>query len=181
MLTNFARLSRRIVALVALERFISSVIMLVSFQIKNLSAWKITMITLERLFFGMGHQLMWLNRVVRQNANRTKCQPDKMPTGLFLWLAFRPSQLLVSILSGTSQHVLTLCPNHQVGLMSFDDKSYMPVYKWSRFFWRTKGCTNRGTGCLKKLSFTDLSISRLDWPLRAACPWKLTFLLVISY
>ena len=41
------------------------------------------MITLERLFFGMGHQLMWLNRVVRQNANRTKCQPDKMPTGLF--------------------------------------------------------------------------------------------------
>ena len=38
------------------------------------------MITLERLFFGMGHQLMWLNRVVRQNANRTKCQPDIMPT-----------------------------------------------------------------------------------------------------
>ena len=172
MLTNFTRLSRRIVALVALEWFISSVIMLVSFQIKNLSAWKITMITLERLFFGMGHQLMWLNRVVRQNANRTKCQPDKMPTGLFS---------VVGILSGTSQHVLTLCPNHQVGLMSFDDKSYMPVYKWSRFFWRTKGCTNRGTGCLKKLSFTDLSISRLDWPPRATRPWKLTFLLAISY
>ena len=176
MLTNFARLSRRIVALVALERFISSVIMLVSFQIKNLSAWKITMITLERFFFGMGHQLMWLNRVVRQNANQTRCQPD-----FFLWLAFCPSQLLVGILSRTSQHVLTLCPNHQVGLMSFDDKSYMPVYKWSRFFWRTKGCTNRGTGCLKKLSFTDLSISRLDWPLRATRPWKSTFLLVISY
>ena len=84
MLTNFARLSRRKVALVALEGFISSVIMLVSFQIKNLSAWKITMITLERLFFGMGHQLMWLNRVVRQNANWIKCQPDTMPTGLFV-------------------------------------------------------------------------------------------------
>ena len=61
------------------------------------------MITLERLFFGMGHQLMWLNRVIRQNANQTRCQPD-----LFLWLAFRPSQLLVSILSGTFEHVLTL-------------------------------------------------------------------------
>ena len=88
MLTNFARLSRRIVALVALERFISSVIMLVSFQIKNLSAWKITMITLERLFFEIGHQLMWLNRVVRQNANQTRCQPD-----FFLWLAFCPEHL----------------------------------------------------------------------------------------
>ena len=86
---------------------------------------------------------------------RTKCQPDKMPTGrnanqklafcpdFFLWLAFCPSQFLVGILSRTSQHVLALCPNHekcdhvlsfkdpghQVGLMSFDDKSYVPVYK----------------------------------------------------
>ena len=85
MLTNFARLSRlEKSCMVALERFISSVIMLVSFQIKNLSAWKITLITLERLFFGMGHQLMWLNRVVRQNANWIKCQPDTMPTGLFV-------------------------------------------------------------------------------------------------
>ena len=65
----------------------------------------------------------------------------------FLWLAFCPSQFLVGILSGTSRHVLALCPNHekyrhalsicgpwipwglQVGLMSFDDKSYVPVYK----------------------------------------------------
>ena len=31
---------------------------------------------------------MWLNRVVRQNANRTKCQPD-----FFLWLAFCPEHL----------------------------------------------------------------------------------------
>ena len=66
----------------------------------------------------------------------------------FLWLASCPSQCLVGILSGTSQHVLALCPNHekshhasikdpglwipwahQVDLMSFDDESYVPVHK----------------------------------------------------
>ena len=80
-----------------------------------------------------------------QNAN----QRLAFCTDFFLWLAFCLSQFLVGILSGTSQHVLALCPNHekcrhalsikdpgmwipwghQVGLMSFDDKSYVPVYK----------------------------------------------------
>ena len=78
-----------------------------------------------------------------------KCQPDKMSSRL---------------------------KGHQVGLMSFDDKSYVPIYKWSIFFWRTNGSTKE-TGCLKKkLSFTDLSISWLDLPLRATRPWKLIFL-----
>ena len=103
----------------------------------------------------------------RQNANQRLAfcldfflwlafRPD-----FFLWLAFCPSQFLVDILSWTSQHVLALCPNHekclnalsikdpgmwipwghQVGLMSFDDKSYVPVHKWFRFFWRTNGST----------------------------------------
>ena len=83
--------------------------------------------------------------VVGQIANqRLAFCPD-----FFLWLAFCPSQFLIGILSGTSQHVLALCPNHekcrhalsikdpgmwipwghQVGLMSFDDKSYVPVHK----------------------------------------------------
>ena len=177
MLTNFARLSRRIVALVALERFISSVIMLVSFQIKNLSAWKITMITLERLFFGMGHQLMWLNRVVRQNANWIKCQPDTMPTGLFVRpnfsFAFCPEHLnmfwpFVRIIRLVWWVLMT---SHTCPFISDPD------FSGKRRGVRTEVCT----GCLKKLSFTDLSISRLDWPLRAARPWKLTFLLVISY
>ena len=46
---------------------------------------------------------------------RTKCQPDKMPTeqNANQRLAFCPSQFLVGILSGTSQHVLALCPNHE--------------------------------------------------------------------
>ena len=133
----------------------------------------------------------------RQNANRTKCQP--FCPDFFLWLAFCPTQFLVGILSRTSpQHVLALCPNHEkcrhalsikdlglwipwghhVGLVSFDDKSYVPVYKWSRFFWQTNWSTG-STGCLKKLSFTDLSISRLDLPLRATL--KIDFFLVISY
>ena len=63
----------------------------------------------------------------------------------FLLLAFCPSQFLVGILSGTSQHVLALFLNHekyrhalsikdpglwipwghQVDLMTFDDKSYV--------------------------------------------------------
>ena len=56
---------------------------------------------------------------------RTKCQLDKMPTGrnanqrlalcpdFLLWLAFCPSQFLVGILSGPSQHVLAFCQNHE--------------------------------------------------------------------
>ena len=50
---------------------------------------------------------------------------DKMPTGrnanqrlafcpdFLLWLAFCPSQFLVGILSGPSQHVLAFCQNHE--------------------------------------------------------------------
>ena len=50
---------------------------------------------------------------------------DKMPTGqnanqwlafcpdFLLWLAFSPSQFLVGILSGPSQHVLAFCQNHE--------------------------------------------------------------------
>ena len=107
------------------------------------------------------------NLSVSLSGVQTKCQPDECQpqvgilSGLFLWLAFCPSQFLIGILSGTSQHVLALCPNHekcrhalsikdpgmwipwghQVGLMSFDDKSYVPVHKWFRFFWRTNGST----------------------------------------
>ena len=62
-------------------------------------------------------------------------------------VVFCPDFFVVGILSGTSQHGLALCPNHekcrhalsicglwipwghQVGLMSFDDKSYVPIYK----------------------------------------------------
>jgi len=70
-----------------------------------------------------------------------------MRTGLFPVISISSVPILVCILSGTSQHVLTLCPNHEncrhalsikdldlcipwghkVGLMSFDDKSYVPV------------------------------------------------------
>ena len=51
----------------------------------------------------------------RQNANQTKCQPDKMPKcpDFLLWLVFCPSHFLVGILSGPSQHVLAFCQNHE--------------------------------------------------------------------
>ena len=56
-------------------------------------------------------------KVVGQNANRTKCQPDIMPTkGWHFvqpffsgWHFVRPN-FLVGILSGPSQHVLAFCP-----------------------------------------------------------------------
>ena len=55
--------------------------------------------------------------VCGQNANRTKCQPDIMPTKgwhfvrTFFrgWHFVRPN-FLVGILSGPSQHVLVFCP-----------------------------------------------------------------------
>ena len=55
--------------------------------------------------------------MVGQNANRTKCQPDIMPTkGWHFvrpffsgWHFVRPN-FLVGILSGPSQHVLVFCP-----------------------------------------------------------------------
>ena len=55
--------------------------------------------------------------VCGQNANRTKCQPDIMPTkGWHFvqpffsgWHFVRPN-FLVGILSGPSQHVLAFCP-----------------------------------------------------------------------
>ena len=55
--------------------------------------------------------------VVGQNANRTKCQPDIMPTKgwHFVWTYFcgwhfvHPN-FLVGILSEPSQHVLVFCP-----------------------------------------------------------------------
>ena len=58
--------------------------------------------------------------VCGQNANRTKCQPDIMPTkGWHFvrtyfcgWHFVRPN-FLVGILSGPSQHVLVFCPNHE--------------------------------------------------------------------
>ena len=47
--------------------------------------------------------------VVEQNAaQRLAFCPD-----FLLWLAFCPSQFLVGILSGTSQHVLAFCQNHE--------------------------------------------------------------------
>ena len=68
-------------------------------------------------------QLIYTNldtRVVGQNANRTKCQPDIMPTKgwhfvrIFFcgWHFVRPN-FLVGILSGPSQHVLAFFPNHE--------------------------------------------------------------------
>ena len=59
-------------------------------------------------------------RVCGQNANRTKCQPDIMPTkGWYFvptyfcgWHFVRPN-FLVGILSGPSQHVLAYCQNHE--------------------------------------------------------------------
>jgi len=56
---------------------------------------------------------------------QTKCQPDKIPTrqnanqrldfcqDFLLWLTFCPSQFLVVILSGPSQHVLAFWQNHE--------------------------------------------------------------------
>ena len=59
----------------------------------------------------------WRKTVVGQNANRTKCQPDIMPTKgwhivrtLFCgWHFVRPN-FLVGIFSWPSKHVLALCP-----------------------------------------------------------------------
>ena len=65
------------------------------------------------------------NCTLTNQDGRTKCQPDKMATGqnanqrlafcphFLLWLAFCPSQFLVGILSGPSQHVLAFCQNHE--------------------------------------------------------------------
>ena len=53
----------------------------------------------------------WLDKMpFGQNAN----QRLAFCTDFFLWLAFCLSQFLVGILSGTSQHVLALCPNQQM-------------------------------------------------------------------
>ena len=60
------------------------------------------------------------DEVCGQNANRTKCQPDIMPTKgwhfvrTFIcgWHFVRP-KFLVGILSGSSQHVLAFCHNHE--------------------------------------------------------------------
>ena len=66
--------------------------------------------------------LVWVLKfsVCGQNAKRTKCQPDIMPTkGWHFvrtyfcgWHFVRPN-FLVGILSGPSQHVLVFCPNHE--------------------------------------------------------------------
>ena len=57
------------------------------------------------------------NCTLTNQDGRTKCQPDKMATGQNAnqRLAFCPPQFLVGILSGTSQHVLALCRNHDKG------------------------------------------------------------------
>ena len=75
-----------------------------------------------------------------QNANRTKCQPDIMPTKgwhfvrifFFSWHFVRPN-FLVGILSGPSQHVLAFCPNHEnlpspLGGGDFHISDRMPKY-----------------------------------------------------
>ena len=60
-----------------------------------------------------------LLNVVGQNANRTKCQPDIMPTKgwhfvrtYFCGWHFVHPNFLVGILSGPSQHVLAVWPSH---------------------------------------------------------------------
>ena len=55
---------------------------------------------------------MW--SVPLSNSVRTKCQwKVGILSRLLLWLAFCPSQFLVGILSGPSQHVLAFCQNHE--------------------------------------------------------------------
>ena len=55
---------------------------------------------------------MW--SVPLSNGVRTKCQRKVgILSRLLLWLAFCPSQFLVGILSGPSQHVLAFCQNHE--------------------------------------------------------------------
>merc|ERR1711952_120842 len=64
--------------------------------------------------------LLSVQVVCGQNANRTKCQPDIMPTKgwhfvrtFFCgWHFVRPN-FLVGILSGPSQHVFAFCRNHE--------------------------------------------------------------------
>ena len=61
-----------------------------------------------------------MQTVCGQNANRTKCQPDIMPTkgwhfvGTYFcgWHFVHPN-FLVGILSGPSQHVLAFWPSHE--------------------------------------------------------------------
>ena len=184
---------------------------------------------------------MW--SVPLSNGVRTKCQRKVgILSRLLLWLAFCPSQFLVGILSGPSQHVLAFCQNHEKcrhlsecewsfvrsvdflpyrqkanlaksqSLMTLVGHSYEAHFhnskcseddiRWSeRFsyvlrhfhyirivlrlfsqkkhlkvpeFWRSdvgylwlflkSARTNRSTGCLKKVSFTGLSICLLDSP-----------------
>ena len=82
------------------------------------------------------------------HGGRTKCQPDKMPTGRnanqrlaycpdsLLWLAFCPSQFLVGILSPPSKHVgmvRTKCqPKFGTDKMPTTEKSpdKMPTFGW---------------------------------------------------
>ena len=55
---------------------------------------------------------MW--SVPLSNGVRTKCQRKVgILSRLLLWLAFCPSQFLVGILSGPSQHVLAFCQNNE--------------------------------------------------------------------
>ena len=75
---------------------------------------------------GLPNASVYENRSTdHKNGVRKKCQLDKMPTrqnanqrlafcpDFLLWLAFCPSQFLVGILSGPSQHVLAFCQNHE--------------------------------------------------------------------
>ena len=183
---------------------------------------------------------MW--SVPLSNGVRTKCQRKVgILSRLLLWLAFCPSQFLVGILSGPSQHVLAFCQNHEKcrhlsecewsfvrsvdflpyrqkanlaksqSLMTLVGHSYEAHFHnskcseddiwWSerfsyvlrrfhyirivlRLFSQKKAPktlkvltdvgylwlflksarTNRSTGCLKKVSFTGLSICLLDSP-----------------
>ena len=86
---------------------------------KTESTWsyflKHSKISLLNSNIGMG-----LTMVVGQNANRTKCQPDIMPTKgwnyvrtFFCGWHFVRPKFLVGILSRPSQHVLAFCRNHE--------------------------------------------------------------------
>ena len=127
---------------------------------------------------------------------RTKCQPDKMPTNVWILFCgwhfvrtiptfFGPlseSWKMSSCLIILKVSKIWVCRYHGVIRLVWWVlmMSYVSVFKWSRFFWQTSGSTG-GTGGPIKLSFTGPSIRRLDLPLRATRPWKSIFSLVILY